>query len=35
MWQAGVTPTTVESALLEMLREAGGERFKQVLALIK
>lgn len=33
--QAGVLPVTVESALLEMVREAGGERFKAVLPLIR
>lgn len=35
MIQAGVVPTTVESALLELVHEAGGERFKKVLPLIK
>ena len=35
MIQAGVIPTTVESALLELVQEAGGERFKTVLELIK
>lgn len=33
--QAGVLPVTVESVVLEMVREAGGERFKAVLPLIK
>jgi hypothetical protein len=28
-------PFTAESALLEMVREAGGERFKAVLPLIR
>jgi len=32
---AGVTPTTVESALLELVGEAGGDRFKTVLPLIR
>lgn len=35
MVQAGVVPTTVESALLEMVGEAGGSRFKSVLSVIK
>lgn len=35
MTQAGVLPVTVESALLEMVREAGGERFRAVLPLIR
>ncbi len=35
MVQAGVVPTTVESALLELVHEAGSERFKAVLPLIK
>lgn len=35
MTQAGVVPTTVESFLLEIVREAGGARFKAVLPLIK
>jgi nicotinamidase-related amidase len=35
MVQAGVLPVTAESALLEMVREAGGERFKAVLPLIR
>ncbi|MCX5660286.1 MAG: isochorismatase family protein [Planctomycetota bacterium] len=35
MLRAGVTPTTVESALLELLQEAGGPRFKAMLAVIK
>jgi nicotinamidase-related amidase len=33
--QAGVLPSTVESALLELVHEAGGARFKAVLPLIK
>ena len=33
--QAGVVPTTVESALLELVHEAGGDRFKAVIPLIK
>jgi nicotinamidase-related amidase len=33
--QAGVVPTTVESALLEMVQEAGTERFKAMLPIIK
>ena len=35
MVQAGVIPTTVESSLLELVHEAGGERFKAVLPIIK
>ena len=35
MTQAGVVPTTVESALLELVHEAGTERFKAVLPIIK
>lgn len=35
MVQAGVLPVTVESAVLEMVHEAGGDRFKAVLPLIK
>lgn len=35
MTQAGVLATTAESALLELVREAGGERFKAVLPVIK
>ncbi len=35
MTQAGVIPTTVESAAFELLHEAGGEQFKSVLSLIK
>ena len=35
MVQAGVVPTTVESFLLEVVREAGGARFKAVLPLMK
>jgi nicotinamidase-related amidase len=35
MTQAGVLPTTVESALLEMLREAGTPEFKAMLDVIK
>lgn len=35
MVQAGVVPTTVESFLLEVVREAGGARFKSVLPLMK
>ena len=33
--QAGIVPTTVESAALELLHEAGGEGFKAILPLIK
>ncbi len=33
--QAGVVPTTVESALLEMVREAGTPQFKAMLPVIK
>lgn len=35
MIQAGVVPTTVESALLELVHEAGGSKFKAVLPIIK
>ncbi len=35
MTQAGVLPTTVESALFELVHEAGTDRFKQVLAVVK
>ncbi len=35
MVQAGVVPTTVESALLELVHEAGTSRFKAILPLIK
>ncbi len=35
MSQAGVVPTTVESAILEMVHEAGTDRFKAVLPIIK
>lgn len=35
MTQAGVVPTTVESALLEMVHEAGTDRFKAMLPIIK
>jgi len=35
MVQAGVVPTTVESALLELVHEAGTTRFKAVLPVIK
>ena len=35
MIQAGIIPSTVESALFELMREAGGERFKAVLGLVK
>lgn len=35
MRQAGVLPVTVESALLELVREAGGQRFKAVLPVVK
>ncbi|MCE9592194.1 MAG: isochorismatase family protein [Planctomycetes bacterium] len=35
MTQAGVTPTTVESILLELVREAGTPLFKAVLPVIK
>lgn len=33
--QAGIVPTTVESAILEWVHEAGGDRFKAILPLIK
>jgi len=33
--QAGIVPTTTEAAVLEMVHEAGGSRFKAVLPLIK
>ena len=35
MEQAGVLPVTVESALLELVREAGGQRFKAILPVVK
>lgn len=35
MIQAGVIPTTVESAILELVQKAGSDRFKAVLPLIK
>ncbi len=35
MTQSGVVATTVESAILEIVHEAGGSRFKAVLPLIK
>ena len=35
MIQAGVIPTTVESALLELVHEAGTDHFRAVLPLIK
>ena len=35
MIQAGVIPTTAESALFELVHEAGGERFKAVLPIVK
>jgi len=35
MIQAGVLPTTVESCLLELVHEAGTERFKAILPVIK
>jgi nicotinamidase-related amidase len=35
MSQAGVVPTTVESVALELLCEAGGDRFKAILEIIK
>lgn len=35
MVQAGVVPTTVESALLELVGEAGTARFKSILPIIK
>lgn len=35
MTQAGVIPTTVESALLELVHEAGTDRFKAILPLIR
>jgi len=35
MTQAGVVPTTVESLLLEWVGQAGGERFKAVLPVVK
>lgn len=33
--QAGVIPTTVESALLELVHEASGDRFKSILPVIR
>ena len=35
MAQAGIVPTTVESVVFEFLHEAGGDRFKEVLEIIK
>lgn len=35
MTQAGIVPTTVESILLELVHEAGTDRFKAILPLIK
>ncbi|MEE9211938.1 MAG: isochorismatase family protein [Phycisphaeraceae bacterium] len=35
MVQVGVVPTTVESALLELVHKAGGDRFRAVLPIIK
>ncbi len=35
MTQAGVLPTTAEAAILELVHEAGTERFKAVLPLIR
>ena len=35
MIQAGIVPTTVETALLELVHEAGGDKFKSILPLIK
>lgn len=35
MTQAGAAPVTVESVLLEMVREAGTARFKQMLPVVK
>ncbi|MCC6681954.1 MAG: isochorismatase family protein [Phycisphaeraceae bacterium] len=35
MMQAGILPTTAESALLELLHEAGTERFRAILPLIR
>ena len=35
MVQAGVVPTTVESILLELVHEAGTDRFKSILPIIK
>lgn len=35
MTQAGVVPTTVESAILELVGEAGTPRFKSILPLVK
>lgn len=35
MTQSGAAPVSVETALMEMLREAGNERFKSLLPLIK
>ncbi len=35
MIQAGTIPTTVESAVLEWVHEAGSERFKSILPIIK
>lgn len=34
MIQAGALPTTVESALLEMVRDAGNEKFRQIRTII-
>ena len=35
MIQAGVIPTTVESAILELVHEAGSARFKAILPIIR
>jgi nicotinamidase-related amidase len=35
MTQAGIVPTTVESVLLELVHEAGTDRFRAILPLIK
>jgi len=35
MIQAGIVPTTAESALLELVHEAGTDRFRRVLPLLK
>ena len=35
MTDAGAVPTTVETALFEMLGKAGGDEFKQVQGLVK
>lgn len=35
MTQAGVVPVTIESAIFDMVREAGTERFKSILPIVK